>query len=401
MKILAIVLVGGKRTGLHPLVEQRCKAAVPVFGKYRIIDFTLSNLINSGIRQIHIAVQYMYDSLQKHIRDGWNFLSHVIGEYIDVYPPQQREGERWYQGTADAIYQNLFSIQSINPDYILVVHGDHITKIDYRNIIDHHIKNDADLTIATISQEPQYATLFGNIVVKKESGELLEFYEKPETPKGTIDKNGNVYINAGVYLFKKTSLINELKKDNEDSNSEHNISKNIIPNMLKNKKKIFTYHYKGENDEPYNWHFFLNLDHYYETNMKILDPNWKGINLYDEKWPFRTCQSQNPPTFIGLENDNDGEIVNCSIGSGAEILGTVKNSIIGNNVKIDKGAIVENSILFNDVRIEKGAKVKNSILDKEVIIRENQVLGYKLDIDKNTFHITDKGIVVVGKKTII
>lgn len=399
MKILAIVLVGGKRTELLPLVEQRCKAAVPVFGKYRIIDFTLSNLINSGIRQIHVMVQYMYDSLQKHIRDAWNFLSPVVGEYIDVYPPQQREGERWYQGTADAIYQNLFSIEAINPDHIMVVHGDHITKIDYRKIKEHHIEKDADLTIATIAQEPQYATRFGNIVVKEKSGALSEFYEKPETPKGTTDENGNVFINAGVYLFKTSSLIEELKKDSQNPDSEHNISKNIIPQML-GKKKVYTYHYE-EDSKLYNWHYFLTLDHYYETNMKILDPKWNGIDFDNKEWPFRTFQSQNAPTFVSTADNSAGELVNTSIGSGGEIFGTVKNSIIGNNVNIEKGAVVEDSILFNGVRVGKGAKIKKAVLDKDVVVQDLHTLGYNVDSDKNTFHTTEKGIVFIGKGKIV
>jgi len=342
----------------------------------------------------------MYDSLQKHIRDAWNFLSPVVGEYIDVYPPQQREGERWYQGTADAIYQNLFSIQDINPDHIMVVHGDHITKIDYRKIINHHIDKNADLTIATIGQEPKYATRFGNIVVKEKSGELSEFYEKPVSPKGTTDENGNIFINAGVYLFKAKSLIDELKKDSQKTDSEHNISKNIIPEML-GKKKVYTYHYEGEKSEAYNWHYFLSLDHYYETNMKVLNPKWKGIDLDDKNWPFRTFQSQNAPTFVSTAGNSQGELINTSIGSGGEIFGTVKNSIIGNNVIIEKGAIVEDSILFNNVKISKNAKIKNAVLDKDVIVEESHTLGYNIDSDKNTFHTTEKGIVFIGKGKIV
>jgi glucose-1-phosphate adenylyltransferase len=396
--ILANVLVGGKRTELSPLVEQRCKAAVPVFGKYRIIDFTLSNLINSNIRKINVIVQYMYDSLQKHIRDGWNFLPHIIGEYIDVYPPQQREGERWYQGTADAIYQNLFSIETANPDYILIIHGDHVTTVDYNKIINHHMETDADLTMATIYIEPEWAGKFGNINVDEINGKLVDFFEKPGEPKGMTDKEGNVLINAGVYLFKTKTLIEELRKDNKNEKSEHNISKNIIPQMLKEKKKIMTYHYQTKEEKRYNWHFFLNLDHYYKTNMNILKPNYK-INPDSEEWPIRTVQHQNPPTFVN--NDIQGEIINCSIGSGGEIKGSVKNSILGNNVIIEKGAIVEDSIIFNNVTINKGAKIKKSILDKEVFVEENHTLGHNFESDKNTFHTTEEGIVVIGKGRII
>ncbi len=396
--ILANILVGGKRTELLPLVEQRCKAAVPVFGKYRIIDFTLSNLINSQIRKINVMVQYMYDSLQKHIRDGWNFLPHILGEYIDVYPPQQREGERWYQGTADAIYQNLFSIESANPEHILIVHGDHITTVDYRKIINHHIDTNADLTMATIYIEPEWSGKFGNIKVKEENGPLIEFFEKPGEPAGKTDEDGNIMINAGVYVFKTDALIKELKKDNTNDKSEHNISKNIIPQMLKDKKKIMTYHYQTQEERLYNWHFFLNLDHYYQTNMNMLKHQWK-IDLDSEEWPIRTVQYQNPPTFVN--NDVQGDINNCSIGSGGEIKGTVKDSIIGNNVVIEKGAIVENSILFNGVIVKKGAKVKNSILDKYVLVEDNHTLGYNFESDKNTFHTTEKGIVVIGKGRII
>lgn len=401
MKVLAIILAGGKRTDLLPLVEQRCKAAVPIFGKYRIIDFTLSNLINSGIRHIDVMVQYKFDSLQKHIRDGWNFLSPVIGEYIDVYPPQQREGERWYLGTADAIYQNLYSIENTNPDHCMVIHGDHITQIDYRNLISHHIEKNADLTITAISQEPRYATLFGNLIVDEESGKLKKFYEKPKEIKGTRDKQGNVFINAGVYLFKTQKLIEELKKDAKDNDSQHNISKNIIPKMIKEKKKIYTYHYKGKNNAPYNWNFFLNLDYYYETNMNILNPNWDEIDLNNPNWPIRTYQSQNSPTHIIVSNDKEGEIINCSIGSGCEIAGTLKNCILGNNVIIEKNATVEDSILFNNVLIEKNAKVKNAILDKKVLIKENHSLGYNLESDKSNFHISENGIVVVGKGGVV
>lgn len=403
VKILAIVLVGGKRSELHTLVEQRCKAAVPVFSKYRIIDFTLSNLINSGIRKIHVMVQYMYDSLLKHIRDAWSFLSHELQEYIDVYPPQQREGERWYQGTADAIYQNLFSINTINPDHILILHGDHVSTVDYNKIINHHLEKDADLTLATISLEKEWAHKFGNIVVDEYNGELKEFYEKPEKPMGTQDSKGNTLINAGVYLFKTQSLIEELKKDSQNQESDHNISKNIIPQMINNNKKVYTYHYEGENKEPYNWHFFLNLDHYYETNMKILDPEYKdiGIDFDDKCWPIRTYQSQNAPSLVAIEDNNKNEIINSSIGSGAEIYGTVKNCIIGNNVIIEEGALIEDSILFNNVRVEKGAKIKKAIIDKKVIVKKDHSLGYNTESDKSTFHLTEKGIVVVGKGRVV
>ncbi|MDH4129731.1 MAG: sugar phosphate nucleotidyltransferase, partial [Spirochaetota bacterium] len=343
MKVLAIILAGGKGTRLYPLVEKRCKPAVPFGGKYRIIDFTLSNCINSGIRQINVMVQYLSDSLQKHIRDGWNILSPALDEYIDVYPPQQRHSERWYQGTADAIFQNLFTIERVNPDYILVLAGDHIYKMDYREIINYHIKNHADLTIATIPTPIEESSGFGVIEIDS-NNRIIGFEEKPKSPKPIPNNPKMALASMGIYVFSREVLFHHLILD-ADSSSSHDFGKDIIPKMVSN-NPVYSFAHQYPDGKPRYWRDVGTLKSYYDSNMDLLNENCE-FELFHENWKFRTCQTQSSPNLVGIEANSSEFLINSIVTGGAYIRGKVKNCIMSPEVIIGKDAEVSNSILFN------------------------------------------------------
>ena len=386
--ILAIVLAGGSRQELQPLVKKRAKAAIPVFGEYRIIDFVLSNLINSDIRKIHVMVQYKYNSLQKHIRDGWSsILAPSIGEYIDVYPPQQTYNNQWYIGTADAIYQNMFYIDKEKPDYILVIHGDHLYHYDYRKIIKEHIKSKADVTLATIPKTIGKACEFGNIVFN-DKYEVTEFYEKPEKPHPIKQADNHVWINAGVYVFSTNVLKDELITDAK-SDTQHNISRNIIPKII-GKRKLKVHFCKNDDDTFVNWNYFLDLKEYYNLNLSILkSKNEYGIELYNDNWPIRTYIEHSIPAKIYNIDSNKSLIYNSIIGSSSIIKGRIENSIIGSNVYIEKNAVIKDSIILPNTKIGNNAYIEKAILDKHITINNDvkispsvqNELFYKIDGD--------------------
>lgn len=394
MKILAIILAGGKRKELMPLVEDRCKAAVPFFGKYRVIDFILSNCLNSGIRQINVVVQYRFGSLQKHIRDGWNVYSTAVGEYIDVYPPQQKHGEKWYNGTADSVYQNLFSIENENPDYVLTLSGDHIYKMDYRALIDYHIKKKADLTIATVPIPASKSKNFGVMEVNADN-QVIHFEEKPE--EFIYCEEGNCLASMGLYVF-TTQVLKDIFHSSNYQKQFQDFGRDIIPKMII-EKRVFAYPFVDQNGKKEYWNFLRTLKEYYDGNMDILNDK-SEIELYDPKWPFRTFQNQSSPTrtFSGPSSSN--LIVNTAISDGGLIEGKVTNSILGTNITIEPEAEVVDSILFDNVYVKKGAKVTKAIIDKGITIPANCVLNADQHAGWKECTVTDDNIIVLGKNAI-
>ncbi len=397
MKVLAIILAGGKGSRLHPLTSKRCKPAVPFGGKYRIIDFTLANCINSGIRQINVMVQYLSDSLQKHIRDGWSILSPALDEYIDVYPPQQRFADAWYQGTADAIYQNLFTIEEVNPDFILVLAGDHIYKMDYREIIEYHLTKKADLTIATIPTPLAEGSQFGIMEVDPDN-RIIGFEEKPSHPKPSPNNPSMALASMGIYVFSKDIMFQNLKQD-ADSPSSHDFGKDIIPKMV-SRNAVYSFAHQNPDASPRYWRDVGTLKSYFEANMDLLKKD-SPFKLFDEDWKFRTCQTQSAPTMIHITQDSSDSFTNSLITGGAIINGSVQNSILSPGVIIEKGAYVEHSLLFNSCHIKKGAKIRNAIIEKGVQIPEGYSIGYDSKKDGEYFTLTPEGITVVPKETII
>ena len=402
-KVLTFIMAGGKGERLFPLTKDRTKPAVPFAGIYRIIDFTLSNCINSGLRKIHILTQYKSESLQRHIRLGWNILPSELGQFIELLPAQQRVGESWYLGTADAVYQNLYTMEVDKPQEVLILAGDHIYKMNYYAMIDFHREIGADLTVGVVELDKSKAVDLGVVQVDSD-GAVLGFQEKPKSPKTIINKPDQIYASMGVYVFKYQVLIDELIKDAKKKNSSHDFGKDIIPQMLEKGLKLKAFNFIDENkNEAQYWRDIGTIDAYYEANMDLVQVE-PIFNLYDKDWPIRTYQEQFPPAktvFAGAEiTGKVGLILDSLISGGCVIIGgKVQNSILSPNVKINSYAQVYESILMEGVNVGGHAKIKKAIIDKDVSIPENMVIGYDHKEDQKRFFVSESGVVVVAKGT--
>lgn len=402
-KVVTFIMAGGKGERLYPLTKDRTKPAVPFGGIYRIIDFTLSNCINSGLRRIYVLTQYKSASLQRHIRLGWNFLPSELEQFIELLPAQQRIGESWYLGTADAIHQNFYTVEMDEPDEVLILAGDHIYKMNYYALLDFHRSIDADLTVGVVEIEKEKAAHLGVVEVDV-MGRVVGFQEKPAKPKTITSKPDKIYASMGIYVFKHPVLEQELLDDAKKHNSTHDFGKDIIPSMLKKGLKIAAYNFIDENKkEAQYWRDIGTIDAYYEANMDLIqvDP---VFNLYDKDWPVRTFQEQFPPVktvFAGEEVTGRVGLVLDSLVSGGCIVsgGRVQRSILSPNVRINSYSQVFDSILMEGVNVGRYAKIKRAIIDKDINIPQGMVIGYDLQEDKKKFHVTESGIVVVAKGT--
>lgn len=402
-KVLTFIMAGGKGERLYPLTRDRTKPAVPFGGIYRIIDFTLSNCINSGLRCIYLLTQYKSASLQRHIRLGWNILSSELDEYIEILPAQQRVGDSWYLGTADAIYQNLYTLEMDQPEEVLILAGDHIYKMNYYAMIDFHRAEEADLTVGVVEVDKEKSGHLG-VVEVDEGGEVVGFQEKPSRPKTIPYRPDKIYASMGIYVFKRAVIEQELQEDSRKQNSAHDFGRDIIPQMLKKGLKITAYNFIDENKkEAKYWRDIGTIDAYYEANMDLVqvDP---VFNLYDQDWPIRTYQEQFPPAktvFAGEEVTGRVGLVLDSIVSGGAIIsgGRVQRSILSPDVRVNSYAQVYDSILMEGVNVGRHAKIKKAIIDKDVDIPQGMVIGYDPQEDRKNFYISDSGIVVVAKGT--
>ncbi len=400
--VFTMVLAGGRGERLHPLTAHRAKPAVPFGGKYRIIDITLSNAINSGLRRIAVLIQYKSLSLDRHIREGWNILSTFLGEYIITIPPQQRVGQEWYQGTADAIYQNLYVIEHENPEYLLVLSGDHVYKMDYSDMLRFHKENNADATVAVIEFDRKKASSFGVLEVNEEY-RILGFEEKPPEPKPIPGNPDMSLCSMGVYLFNTRKLIPYLIEDAQ-TKSAHDFGKNIIPMMIKS-SRVYAYNFKDLNRKQAKyWRDIGTVDAYWEANMDLVAVH-PVFNLYDKEWPIRTYQGQYPPAkFVFAEEKKGGRlgIALDSVVCGGCIIsgGRVQNSVLSPNVRVNSYAEVYESILMENVEIGRHCKIRKTIIDKDIRVPEGAVIGYDLEEDRKKFLVTETGIVVVPKDSV-
>ena len=400
-EILTFILAGGKGERLDPLTRDRAKPAVPFGGIYRIIDFTLSNCINSGLRRIFVLIQYKSFSLQKHLLAGWDVCSSQLGEFIDVIPPQQRINSDWYKGTADAIYQNILSIQDHDPKLVLILSGDHIYKMNYAQMIQRHKQINADVTVACI-QTPKEESIHFGVIEVDEDGAVCGFQEKPQNPKTIPNNQSKIYASMGIYLFNRDVLCDELEADAKAPFSEHDFGKNVIPQMLNNKRRIYVHNFVDENNNPKYWRDIGTRDAYYQANMDLIKPN-PPFDLYDKSWPVRTYHAQFPPlkmlsTRSGKYTKN-GLLVDSIISQGCIVTGgDVKHSVLSSNVRVENRAKVNRSILMESVTVGEQAKIKNAIIDKEVYIPAHMKIGYDLKKDRKRFAVTTSGIVIVAKK---
>ena len=399
-EVIAIVLAGGKGERLHPLTLHRAKPAVPFGGKYRIIDFALSNCINSDIRKIVVIIQYKSLSLERHIALGWsNLLSPELDEYIISIPPQQRVDERWYAGTADSVYQNIYFIEKSQPAYLLILSGDHIYKMDYSEMLAFHIDHGGIGTVASIEVDKEDASFFGVMEVD-DDWRIVGFEEKPLLPKTIPDNPTQCLASMGVYLFNTEAVIDELRMDAAKS-SAHDFGKDILPAMLKT-GKLFAYNFRDENKkEAKYWRDVGTIDAYWEANIDLVsvDPL---LNLYDDEWPIRTHKHENPPAKFVFAQEYKGGRLGIALDSivceGCIISGgRVQNSILSPRVRVNSWANVRSSILMENVEIGRYAKIRMAIIDKDVFIPPEEVIGYNVEDDKKRFYVSPSGIVVVPK----
>jgi len=402
-RVLTIVLAGGKGTRLEPLTRDRAKPAVPFGGIYRIIDFPLSNCINSGLRQILVLTQYKARSLDRHISTAWRFLSRELGEYIEILPPQQRIDEHWYKGTADAIYQNIYSIEKEDPDYVLILAGDHIYKMDYGDMLRAHVDHGADLTIGCIPVPLKDSIHFG-IMQLDQQDKVIRFQEKPPEATPIADDPQHCLGSMGIYVFTARLLYELLLQDAGRPDSHHDFGKNIIPRMIET-HKVYGFRFRDKNRKavPY-WRDVGTLDAYYQANMDLVDVD-PVLNLYDRDWPIRTFQPQMPPPkFVFSEEGTGqhvrrGEAIDSAVCQGCIISGGhVRKSILSPDVRVNSYALVENSILFEGVDIGRNCRIRRAIIDKDVKVPAGSVIGYDLEHDRARGWVTtEQGVVVIPK----
>ena len=401
--VLTFIMAGGKGERLYPLTKDRTKPAVPFGGIYRIIDFTLSNCINSGLRKMHVLTQYKSYSLTRHISRGWNVLNGELGEYVDAIPAQQRVDEHWYKGTADSIYQNIYAIEDEKPEYVLILAGDHIYKMDYRRMLDFHKENNADLTMGIIEVPKEKAGEFGVCELDKEY-RVKKLIEKPKKEVEKIIGGKFVYASMGIYTFNTDMLEKILEKDAKDEKSSHDFAKNIIPLMLSS-GKVYAYNFKDEKkNEPRYWRDVGSIDAYFEASMDLIEVT-PPFNIYDREWPFRTYHEQyGPAKTVWAEEGihRIGMALNSVISNGCIISGgRVKSSVLSPDVRINSFSEVSDSILMEGVDIGRHAKVRRAIIDKYVKVPQKMEIGYNLKEDKKRFTVTESGIVVIPKGMVL
>jgi glucose-1-phosphate adenylyltransferase len=393
--VLVIVLAGGAGERLFPLTKERAKPAVFFGGPYRIIDFVLSNCLNSNFRRIFIATQYKSLSLNRHIRQGWSVVSEELGEFIEILPPQKRVGEQWYQGTADAVFQNLYSIVRESPRYVVVLAGDHIYKMDYRKMLQFHIDCQADVTLASIEVPLEEGTRFGIVAVDEEH-RVVGFQEKPPAPASIPGLPHLALASMGIYVFNMDVLMRSLEEDAEKPDSHHDFGRNIIPSLIGG-GKVFSYRFYDLNKKAAKyWRDIGTLDAYYEANMDLCQVN-PEFNLYDPEWPLRTYQPQSPPAkFVFAEDRRKGEALDSLISPGCIVSGSrILGSILCPNVRVHSFCSIEQSFLMPGVRVGRHAHIRRAIIDRDVLIPRGARIGYNVEEDRKRHTVTDDGVVVV------
>jgi glucose-1-phosphate adenylyltransferase len=394
---IGILLAGGQGERLWPLTRDRAKPAVPFGGTYRIIDITLSNCINSDLRRVFVLTQYKALSLNRHVRLGWSSLM-GLGEFIEILAPQMRVSTNWYLGTADAVYQNIYSIGSERSTYAIVLSGDHIYKMDYDKMLRQHVDADADVTVATIEMDATEAAGRFGIIETDANWRVLSFEEKPANPKRSCIHPDKINASMGVYIFSTQFLIPILIADAENPQSSHDFGRDILPQILA-KYRVFAYNFKDENQGPQYWRDVGTTDAYYEANMDLVAVT-PVFNLYDHEWPIRTYQHQYPPVkTVFADTDRMGQALDSIVGAGSILSGgTVNRCVLGYDVRVNSYSEVENSIIFNHVNIGRYSRIRNAIIDRHVSLPERTEIGFDLEADRRHYHVTDSGVVVVVRE---
>ncbi len=399
---LTILMAGGKGERLYPLTKARAKPSVRFGGIYRIVDFTLSNCLNSDIRRIYVLTQYRSLSLDRHIRLGWSVFNHELGEFIECVPPQQRNVDRWYRGTADSIYQNIYLLQRERPQRVLILSGDHVYKMNYNDMLAFHMEQNAELTVAGVEVDRSEASHFG-IIESDENFRIIDWEEKPVNPKPVPGKPNKSFVSMGVYIFNTDALVKNVIADAKDAASSHDFGKDVVPRMIHN-SRVFVHNFKeANNEEGRYWRDIGTIDAYWEANMDLC-LEAPQCNLYDEKWPIRTYQEQVPPARTVSAPAQEGEgrldsqVWNSIISGGCVIAGsTVINSVLSHNVRVDAGSVVKESVLLHGVCVGRRARIRKAIIDQDVFVPDGFSIGYEPEDDKRRFSISAGGVVLVPR----
>lgn len=396
---LALILAGGRGSRLHQLTDWRAKPAVPFGGKFRIIDFPLSNCVNSGFRRIGVVTQYKAQSLIRHIQHGWSFLDGRFKEFIELLPAQQRTAEEtWYQGTADAVFQNIDIMQRHEAKYVLILGGDHIYKMDYSKLLAEHIEKAADMTVACLEVPVEEASAFGVMGVN-EAWQVTSFTEKPVHPASIPGQPGKALVSMGIYVFNAAFLYKQLIRDHQTHDSSHDFGKDLIPYLVP-RCRVFAHRFLDScvnmaSGIPY-WRDVGTVDAYWEANLDLVTVT-PQLNLYDEDWPIWTHQEQLPPAkFVFDDDDRRGQALDSSVSGGCIISGaTIRRSLLFSNVKVNSFSTVEDSVILPDVVIGRHARLRRVVVEKKCTIPEGLVVGHDPEADRKRFYVTEKGITLI------
>ena len=392
---LALVLAGGRGSRLHQLTQWRAKPAVPFGGKFRIIDFPLSNCVNSGIRKVGILTQYKAHSLIQHIQRGWGFMRGELGEFVELLPAQQRLETSWYEGTADAVYQNIDIIRTHKPEFVLILAGDHVYKMDYGTMLAAHVEAEADITVGCIAVPLAEASAFGVMAVD-EDNRILEFAEKPAHPTPMPGRDDMALASMGIYVFRTDILIEELLRDADDAASKHDFGGNIIPDLI-NRLRVtaFPFRKTGTEDQAY-WRDVGTIDAYWQANMELIGIS-PELNLYDQEWPIWTYQDQVPPAkFVFNDEGRRGMSVDSMVARGCIVSGSyVRRSLLFSNVDVHSYSTIEDSIIFPQVDIGRRCVIRKAIVDKGCMIPPDTHIGVDPEEDARRYHVSEGGVVLV------
>jgi glucose-1-phosphate adenylyltransferase len=395
---LAIVMAGGRGERLRDLTEDRCKPATPFGGKFRIVDFVLSNCVNSSIRQISVLTQYKAHTLIQHIQRGWGYLRGEFGEFVEIIPAQQQRGGDWYQGTADAVWQNMEIIRAHRPLHVLVLAGDHIYKMDYGPMIGYHVEKEADITVGVVEVPRDRAREFGVMTVD-DSTRVVRFQEKPEDPEPMPGRPEVALASMGIYVFNPRLLERLLREDAAKPDSAHDFGRNVIPDAI-DKLRVFAYPFEDVRTKAQNyWRDVGTVEAYYEANMELVRVS-PELNIYDEQWPIWTYQEQLPPAkFVFDDQERRGQAVDSMVSGGCIISGSrVANSLLFSNVRVHDYSHVERSVILPRVRIGERCVIRDAIIDSGTVIPDGMQIGVDKEADRARFHVTEGGIVLATSK---
>ncbi len=398
-RTVAFVMAGGRGTRLKQLTDRRAKPAVPFAGMLKIIDFALSNCVNSGIRRIAVLTQYKAQSLIRHVERGWGFLAADLGEYVDVAPAQQRLGETWYSGTADAVLQNMNLLHEADADYVLVLAGDHVYKMDYSVMLAEHVASGADVTVACVDVPLADAVNFGVMAVDAE-GRVVDFQEKPARPAPLPGMDDRALASMGVYLFGTKFLCGELERDAREAASSHDFGKDVIPGLVRRRAGVMAHRFADScvnmvGDRPY-WRDVGTIDAFWEANIDLTHVV-PELNLYDDHWPILSLQPQLPPAkFVFDDDTRRGTALDSLVSSGCIVSGAViRRSILFAKVRVSDGSLVEDSVVLPNVIIGRRVVLKRAVVDKRCVLPDGFTAGVSAEEDRARFHVTERGIVLI------